>query len=657
MVEKDIQTSILLELAFCVTGEIEEHLILKKSIPFYLRKLNCFLAGVIKVQDDIWEESILIPFVASKSDEWNAVKAYFSNQSSNDDDPCTQLILAESYYYSYNLNSYGILILGRKNPFEYTLKNELKPIVNQLGKFLIQAKEVEQRKKAEESLRESEQRLRTLSDTTTAGIFIYHNQVFIYANPAAENLTGYSCQELYNLSFQELIHPDFLSVIRNKVQNNPSSRESHAHLEIKIIQKKGEERWMDLTVGVIEWMGVNAGIISAFDITNQKRYEEELRESQQIIEGIINTIPVRIFWKDKNLNYLGCNPAFAKDAGFSDSKEIIGKNDYQLSWYGQAELYRADDNHVIESGNPKFNIEEPQTSLENYSISLLTSKMPLRNSKGDIIGMLGAYMDITEMKRAKEELIQAKEKAIESDRLKSAFLANMSHEIRTPMNGILGFAELLKEPGLSGEDQMNYLTMIEEGGERMLNIINNLIDISKLESGMTKITSTETNINLQLDYIYSFFKPEVEKKGMQLFLKSNLNDKESIVCTDKEKIYAILINLVKNAIKYSEKGFIELGVSTGLSTGAVCELVEPVELQFYVKDTGFGIPKDRQFAVFERFIQSDIENRQAIQGAGLGLSISKGYVEMLGGKMWMESELGHGSTFYFTIPCKSNSLD
>jgi signal transduction histidine kinase len=261
-----------------------------------------------------------------------------------------------------------------------------------------------------------------------------------------------------------------------------------------------------------------------------------------------------------------------------------------------------------------------------------------------------------QVERRTIELYLAKEKAEESDRLKSAFLANMSHEIRTPMNGILGFAELLKEPGLSGEDQANYISMIEEGGERMLNIINNLIDISKLESGMTKISVAETNINKQMEYIHSFFLPEVEQKGMKLFVKTSLKDEDAVILTDREKIYAILTNLVKNAIKYSESGYIEIGCnlktieSKTIPTTGQSERIEIEELEFYVKDTGIGIAQNRQIAVFERFIQADSSDKRAFQGAGLGLSISKGYAELLGGKMWMESESGKGSVFYFTIP-------
>ena len=238
-----------------------------------------------------------------------------------------------------------------------------------------------------------------------------------------------------------------------------------------------------------------------------------------------------------------------------------------------------------------------------------------------------------------KELLKAKEQAEESDRLKSAFLANMSHEIRTPMNGILGFAELLKEPGLTGEEQQHYIKIIEKSGARMLNIINDIVDISKIEAGLMKIEIQETNVNEQIQDIYTFFKPEVEAKGMKLYSNTPLPAKEAILKTDREKVYAILTNLVKNAIKYSNTGSIEIGYNK-----------KGNNLEFYVKDTGIGIPKDRQGAIFERFIQADISNEWTQQGAGLGLSITKAYIEMLDGKIWVESLMGVGSTFYFTLP-------
>ncbi|MFT5165318.1 MAG: signal transduction histidine kinase/CheY-like chemotaxis protein [Saprospiraceae bacterium] len=248
-----------------------------------------------------------------------------------------------------------------------------------------------------------------------------------------------------------------------------------------------------------------------------------------------------------------------------------------------------------------------------------------------------------EKEKRAAELVIAKEQAEQSDRLKTAFLANMSHEIRTPMNGVLGFASILKEADLSGEEQKSYLELMEKSGTRMLNIINDIVDISKIEAGLMEVQLNESNINEQIDYIYTFFKPEMDKKKIQFFSKKSLSAKEAIINTDREKVYAILTNLVKNAIKYTTKGSIEFGYN--LKTEHQINILE-----FFVKDTGIGIPKDRQKDIFERFIQSDITDRMALQGAGLGLSISKAFVALLGGDIWVNSEKGKGSTFYFTIP-------
>ena len=252
------------------------------------------------------------------------------------------------------------------------------------------------------------------------------------------------------------------------------------------------------------------------------------------------------------------------------------------------------------------------------------------------------WSDITERKKVDEELIMAKEKAEESDRLKSAFLSNMSHEIRTPMNGILGFAQLLKEPKLTSREQQEFIGIIEKSGERLLNTINDIICISKIESGQIELSLGETNINEPMEYIYTFFKREVEQKGMRLFYKHPLPDKEVMIKTDREKIYGILTNLVKNAIKFSHTGDIEFGY-----------VKKNKILEFYVKDSGIGIPADRQNAVFDRFVQADSAGHRAYEGSGLGLSIAKAYVEMLGGKIWATSVEGEGSTFYFTLPWSS----
>jgi signal transduction histidine kinase len=251
-----------------------------------------------------------------------------------------------------------------------------------------------------------------------------------------------------------------------------------------------------------------------------------------------------------------------------------------------------------------------------------------------------------EVEKRMKEILIALENAKESERLKSAFLTNMSHEIRTPMNGILGFAQLLKEPNLTGEEQQDFISTIEKSGERMLSTINSIIDISKIESGLIKVDIKETNVNEQIEFIYKFFKPEVESKGMQFFFKNSLPLKDSIIKTDPEKIYSVLTNLVKNAIKFTNVGSIEFGYEK-----------KGEYLEFYVKDTGVGIPQKQQQIIFERFRQgSELINRK-YEGSGLGLSISKSYIEMLGGKIWVESEEGKGSVFYFTTPCDAESKE
>ncbi|TRX20625.1 response regulator [Flavobacterium franklandianum] len=297
-------------------------------------------------------------------------------------------------------------------------------------------------------------------------------------------------------------------------------------------------------------------------------------------------------------------------------------------------------NEQIEAQNQEYIKINNELSFQNDEKEKRAAELVIANKEL-------AFQNNEKEKRA-AELVIAKEKAEESDRLKSAFLANMSHEIRTPMNGILGFADLLKEPNLTGKQQKEYIKIIEKSGFRMLNIINDIVDISKIEAGLTEVNLKESNINEQIEYIYTFFKPEVEQKGMQLFFKKSLASKEAVIKTDREKIYAILTNLVKNAIKYTDEGFIEYGYCINTDS-------KPTELEFFVKDTGIGIPKHRQEAIFERFIQADITDKMAYQGAGLGLSISKAYVEILGGKIWVESEEGKGSTFYFTIPYHTES--
>lgn len=270
--------------------------------------------------------------------------------------------------------------------------------------------------------------------------------------------------------------------------------------------------------------------------------------------------------------------------------------------------------------------------LESESSKSINS---LQNTPGEFsyIGLL-----FEDYFKQRKNLELAKRKAEESDKLKSAFLSNIAHEIRTPMHGILGFADLLKTTSLSGEQMQQYIAIIEKSSARMLNTITDLIDISKIESGQTEITLSTVDINGQLGNMFAIFTPEAEKKGMQVFITKTLLVDEANIRTDREKLETILTKLLKNAIKYSNKGSIEIG----------CERKNRL-IEFFVKDTGIGIASDKLLSVFDRFTQADNSLSKTYEGAGLGLSITKAYVEMLGGTIWVESEPGEGSVFYFTI--------
>jgi PAS domain S-box-containing protein len=390
--------------------------------------------------------------------------------------------------------------------------------------------------------------------------------------------------------------------------------------------------------------------ISVVDITKRKQVEEELKnkmdeltiankellQSEKNFRRSISKSPlgIRIVSIDGETIY--ANKAFLDIFELNSLEEftsIPAINLYTPESYAQHQKRK----EKRKNGHDVF----------DYEISIIRANAGIRHIKiwrREVLWNGNKHyqvinLDITEQKKLTIALIAAKEQAEGCDRLKSAFLANMSHEIRTPMNGILGFTELLKEPNLSSDDQQDFIQIIQISGARMLNTINNIVDFSKIESGLSKVDIKETNINEKIEFTYKFFKPEVKIKGLQFLFKNSLPSKEAIIKTDNEKIYGILTNLVKNAIKFTYEGTIEFGYEK-----------KGEYLEFFVKDTGVGIPKNQTELIFERFRQGSESYNRNYEGSGLGLSIAKSYVEMLGGEIWVESEEGKGSIFYFTIP-------
>ena len=336
-----------------------------------------------------------------------------------------------------------------------------------------------------------------------------------------------------------------------------------------------------------------------------------------------------------NIEYV--NPAFTLVTGYS-TEEATGQNPRILksglmppSVY--EELWK-----TILSGNVWYGeLQNKKKNGELYWDQAVISA--IRNKKNVITNFVAVKVDITEQKKMFAELIAAKQKAEESDRLKSAFLANISHEIRTPMNGILGFAQLLKEPHLTGEEQTDYIDLIQQSGVRMLNLINNLINVSRIEAGEIMLQVSETPVNELLRDLYAFFKPEIDKKGLRLQYTTGLPDSESVIETDSGKLIQILTNLIQNALKFTSSGEIDFGYNRIDGT-----------LEFYVIDSGIGIAPEMKAKIFHRFHQVDNTLTRNQEGSGLGLNISKAYVELLGGTIRVESREGQGSEFYFTLP-------
>ncbi len=504
------------------------------------------------------------------------------------------------------------------------------------------AEDITDQKNAEEKLRESEQNFRSFFETLDDLIIIGSQEGDIfYTNPAVTIKLGYSTEELNQMHVLD-IHPETKRKEAEQIFGEMFAGKRDV-CPLPLLAKNGSIVPAETRVWFGKWNGKKCIFGVSKDLSIQ---EEALQKFNKIFDSNPNLIAVSDL---PDMKIMEVNKSFLQTLGFT-KEEIIGNTAADLDLFVEPEKQKQVGNILVEKGS--INNIELKVKAKNGGIFVGLFSGEIIESQGKQY-LLTVMADITALKKVQSELTQtnkdmiaAKEKAEESDRLKSAFLANMSHEIRTPINGILGFSELLKEPELTGEQQQEYIRIIEKSGKRMLNIINDIVDISQVEAGLMKLNISESNINEQIEYIYTFFKPEAEAKGLKLCFRNSLTAKEAMIKTDREKLYAILTNLVKNAIKYSDLGTIELGYIKRNET-----------LEFYVKDTGIGIPGDRQEAIFERFIQADIADKMARQGAGLGLSISKAYVEMLGGKIWVESEEGAGSTFYFALPYNAEPVN
>ena len=492
------------------------------------------------------------------------------------------------------------------------------------------------------TLQQSEEKYKTLYDHAPLG---YHsldkNGDFVDVNNTWLHLMGYDKEEIIGKNYGDFLHEDYRD---NFVKNFPTlkSRGYVQNVQFQLRHKNGN--YIPIALEGCTGCHPDGSFKQTYcviqDISARLKAENELKDSEAKFRNLVQVVPIPIaLINAESINFEYLNDRFIEKFGYTidevptyDRWNEVAFPDLEYRAWVIANWQRSLDYCV------KYKTDIP---TDIYKIKCKDGKYKEMSVSGILIGenFLVNFADVTEQKEYERKLKLALEKAEENEKLKTAFLANMSHEIRTPMNGIMGFADLLQTPQLSGEKHQRYVDLIMKSGDRMLSTINDIIEVSKIETKQITPIYHETNINEIIKYYYSFFLPEADIKGIILNYKFGLSSSEALILLDKSMLDSILTNLIKNAIKYTNSGMIDFGYTKNED-----------ELEFYVKDSGIGIPEEQQKIIFERFRQVELESTKTIEGSGLGLSIAKAYTELLGGKIWMESEEGVGSQFYFTIP-------
>jgi two-component system, OmpR family, aerobic respiration control sensor histidine kinase ArcB len=465
-----------------------------------------------------------------------------------------------------------------------------------------------------------------------------------YLNP--EDIIGKSDQELvwykyakkYNFDDQEVINtgaPKFGN--EDLVPLGDGSQAIVISNKVPLRDPNGN------TIGVL---GIST------DITEQKKTEEALlhakaaAEELERLDNIIKYAPDWIYWKDKNSVYLGCNDQLAIAAGYSNRNDMIGKSDFDLPWHEHAQKYHLDDREVIESGKPKLNIEEVVTTQRGKKTITITNKVPLRGIKGEIIGVLGIATDITKRKSIEEELLQAKIRAEAANYLMTEFISNMGHDLATPISDVGSIAQMLdfyadEYPEL--KELFDTLISRAEACEEVRKTILNATSISNLDVKLETFSTAQALLELEKE-----LRPTIGSKNLKLIIHPLKQKKEDIIETDREKFYAILYDLISNAINFTEAGQVTISV-----------MKEGNLFHIKVSDTGIGIPADKFDYIFQQYTKLSRSNKYGptFKGVGAGLYLAKIRANILNATIRVESEVGKGSTFTLSIPAHQKEQD
>ncbi len=487
-----------------------------------------------------------------------------------------------------------------------------------------------------EALIISELRYRRLFESAKDGILILDAETgkIVDVNQFLIDLLGFSKEEFIEKSIWEI--GTFKDIYENKEKFLELQQEEYVRYDdLPLVTSDGRIVHVEFVSNVYLANSIKIIQCNIRDITERTNIQKEIKFQSELI----NNVGQAIIATDLVGTITYWNNAAEKIYGWS-ANEAIGHNIIHLTPALQSREQAIEIMSSITEGR-NWSGEFSVKRKDGTSFPAFVTNTPIFNSKGILCGITGISSDITERKQAEIELIKAKERAEESDRLKTSFLHNISHEIRTPMNAIMGFSSLLNESGMTRNEREVYTDLIIKSSEQLLAIIDDIIRISSIEAGQEKIHESEININYMCKLLFDQFLPKAREKNITLTHKIFLLDVEAIIITDAIKLTQILTNLIGNAIKFTQEGYVNFGYS-----------ILDGQLEFYVEDSGKGIPFDMQELIFDRFHQVETADSRNHGGSGLGLSILKVYVEMLGGKMWLSSELGIGSVFYFTIPYK-----
>ncbi len=383
------------------------------------------------------------------------------------------------------------------------------------------------------------------------------------------------------------------------------------------------------------------------EVAERKKVEAELRQQTALLQNVIDNIPCAVFWKDRNSVNLGGNQLAAQDLGFASPAEMIGKNNFDLQVSREeAESYTRFDRQVMENGVPLMNLEEALTKPDGTRLQVLTSKVPLRDPTGEVFGVLAIYLDISDRKRAEQELQMAKASAEAASRAKSQFLANMSHEIRTPLTAILGYADLLRDDGdlsMGPEGRLHTIDTICSAGQHLLSLINSILDLSKIEADKMVINRVKTPLVSILAEVESLIRPVAAHKGVAVSVRLETPIPEQII-SEPTHLLQIATNLAANAVKFTDTGGVTLHVRAAPSPSGE-------RLQIDIEDTGLGMTPAQAAMLFTPFTQTDSGMARRFGGTGLGLTISRKLAVLMGGNVTLErTAVGKGSTFRLDLP-------